>query len=102
MLAYKFVSWEVPDLSTHKNSMQYVLAEKLEQGKAMTRAEKNKLAELAREYGHIRLGGWLFPLSSLPTYYVEQYGHVYKRRAPDKTSIRATTHGRIDRISLRD
>ena len=64
MLAYKFVKWDVPALDTLKNTREYILAQKLEQG-SLTRKEKNEIASLASDYGHIRLGGWLFPLMFL-------------------------------------
>jgi hypothetical protein len=99
-LAYKFVKWDIPALETLKESRAYVLARKLEDG-TLTRAEKNEITAMAREYGHIRLMGWLFPLHALKTYYVKQYGHIQGYRAVDKTALRACLSGRIQNITER-
>ena len=102
MLAYKFVRWEVPPLEILKDTREYILASKVEQGEQLTRKEKNEIAKMLRGVEQsFRLGGWCFPLRSLPTFYVEQYGSVYITKAPDKTSIRKTTHGKIERIVQR-
>lgn len=101
MLAYKFVKWDVPALETLKNTREYILASKLESGQELTRDEKNDLTRLAKQYGHIRLGGWLFPLYGLKTYYVKQYDHVREYRATDKTALRACLYGKIQNITER-
>ena len=100
-LAYKFVQWDIPELATLENTREYILARKLEDGEPMTRTEKNEITRLAREYGHIRLHGWLFPLYGLKSYYIKQYGHVYEARAYDKTALRECTGGRIQNITER-
>ena len=98
MIAYKFVKWDISPLEKYKDTEEYILAEKLEKGENLTRKEKNRITEMAKEYGHIRLRGWLYPLKNLKTFYVEQYGNVYKVRGYDKTAIRKTTYGKIDKI----
>ena len=100
-LAYKFVKWDIPALDTLKGTRTYILARKLEDRKPMTRSEKNEITRLAREYGHVRLGGWLFHLHGLKSYYIKQYGHVQEVRAYDKTALRACTNGRIQNITER-
>jgi len=99
-VAFMFVSWQVPRLVELQGSREYQLALKWEQG-TLTREEKNELTRLIRYGGVIKLQGWRFPLPLMPSYYVEQYGSVSIVRGVDKTAIRKSTHGRIDKITER-
>ena len=100
-LAYKFVQWDIPALDTLKGTRAYILARKLEENDTLTRAEKNEITKMVREYGHVRLHGWLFPFHALKTYYVKQYGYIHEMRATDKTALRACISGRIQNITPR-
>ncbi len=100
MIAFKFVKHDVPALETLKNSRLYILSAKWEAQATLTRKEKDELGALLVVDG-TRLGGWQFPFSGVPTWYIEQYGSVSIKRAPDKTSLRNATRGKIDRITAR-
>lgn len=103
IIARKFVSWEVPTLESQKDGEVYQLAEKsLFASPKLTREEKNKIAKLVSNYGHVKLHGWLYPFRELKTFYVEDmYGNVYKRRGHDKTAIRSAINGRIYKVTER-
>lgn len=103
MIANKFVKWDIEPLKTYEDQFPFMLREKISKGGVMTREEKNRLYELIR-HNHapvIRLMGWEYWFNDVcNAYYVEQYGHIQKEYAPDKTSIRSNTSGRITNIVL--
>ena len=98
-IAYKFVKWDIPPLESLKNSRAYILAMKLNQGEDFSREEKDEITYMVRIEGVAKLRGWLFPIPELKTFYIEQYGSVYKRRGYDKTAIRKSIIGRINKIT---
>ena len=52
-----------------------------------------------KDSGCYRLKGWTYDLRPwLKKYLVKQYGHWQEEYAPNKTAIRRTTYGRIERI----
>lgn len=69
----------------------------------MTREEGNRLYTESGRYGRtVKLGGWNIPFDDvLRSFYLEQYDSVYIVYAPDKTTIRDCTHGKIDKIQER-
>ena len=43
--------------------------------------------------------GWLFSFEDIAKrYWISQYGQIFERYGIDKTAIRATTYGKIDKI----
>lgn len=101
-MIYKFVKWEVPELSTLKKETVYLIHEKLEQGKKLNRTEKNTLSEMLENQSYkteIHLRGYAFNFRKyLTKFYLEQYGTVYIMYAIDKTALRHATCGRITNI----
>jgi len=102
-IAVKFVNWEVDPLDTLKDSRVYGLRLRLNNGDKMSREDKNWLAEnLHRNSyfnGAVPLMGYRFDFSDvIHTYLVKQYGQWREYYAPDKTSLRKTIYGRIQKI----
>lgn len=95
VIAYPFVSHEIPALETLIGSFPYEMKTKLVHGQELTREEKNKLFNQLHtsSYGKYRipLHGYMFDYSRwLKRYFVEfTYGDIEKFYALDKTSIRA-------------
>lgn len=51
------------------------------------------------QHGTYKLQGWAFDMrEELKLYLVKQYGSWYERYAPNKTTLRKLTYGRIDAI----
>ena len=103
-IATKFVSHEVPNLETLKNSKVYQLREKLNVGEKLSRADKNWIAEAVNQNAFfnraIPLMGYRFGFEDiLKTYVVKQYDSWQEYNAPDKTSLRSFIYGRIDKIA---
>lgn len=103
VLATKFVRYEIPELKSLQDSIVYKLREKLNNGQRMNRTEKNWLAKKIKESTHFKkavpLMGYLFSFADvLKTFVVKQYGNWSEYHAPDKTSLRASIFGKIDRI----
>ncbi|MDV3876883.1 molybdenum ABC transporter ATP-binding protein [Elizabethkingia anophelis] len=103
-IAAKFVSHEVPNLETLKNSKVYQLREKLNKGEKLSRADKNWIAEAVNRNTFfnraIPLMGYRFGFEDiLKTYVVKQYDSWQEYNAPDKTSLRSFIYGRIDKIA---
>ena len=104
VIATKFVSHEVPELKTLKTSKVYQLREKLNQGKKLSRSDKNWLAEAVNRNSFFRsavpLMGYRFGFEDiLKAYVVIQYDSWQEYNAPDKTSLRSFIYGRIDKIT---
>jgi hypothetical protein len=102
-IATKFVSHDVPELETLRNSTVYQLREKLNKGAKMTREEKNWLAEAVNLNVFFKrsvpLLGYRFGFEDvLKTYVVKQYGLWSEYAAPDKTSLRKIVHGSIEKF----
>ena len=98
---YKFVEWDVPEVSTLKNSTESKLYNKaVVKHKPLSRAEKNQLTEMVRHSSYSKTGvalqGWIFPFDSvLKKFFVQnKYGNIEEVYAPDKSSIRDTNVGR--------
>ena len=97
--AYKFVTWEVPALESHKGSFSYTMMEKLNNGENLTREEKNKLAACICHDGVTKSMGFRFDFrNAVKNYVVKQYGSWHEYFAPDKTSLRKVLSGRIQKI----
>lgn len=88
----KFVSWDVPELETLKETAVYQCMEKLNNGGKLSRAEKDSLFT---DTGRVRRLGWEFNFSPyMKTYLVKlKYYGWQEIRAFDKTHVRraATT-----------
>jgi len=102
-IAHKFVTWEIPELSTLTESKVYGLREKLNRGDKLCREEKNWITERVNNNAYFKnaipLLGYRFDFSDvLKTYIVKQYDNYHEYRAIDKTSLRTIVYGRIDRI----
>ena len=102
-IATKFVSGEVPELNSLKNSRAYTLRERLNAGEKISREEKNWIASQVNHSTFfkkaIALRGYRFDFSDvLKEYIVLQYGHYQAYWAIDKTSLRTILFGRVDRI----
>lgn len=102
-IATKFVKWDVPALETLKETKVYKLREKIIEGKSLTRAEKDWLAERLNNNAYFKssipLSGYRFDFSDiLKTFVVKQYGTYQKYKAPDKTGLRRFIYGKIDKI----
>ena len=103
MNAWKFNPKVTSKLEDFKGAKVFEIRLKLDKGYTLTREEKNWLAkELDTNYYSrtaIPLMGWMFSFADVvKCYWVKQYGMIRERYAIDKTSIRATTYGRIDKI----
>ena len=103
MIAWKFNKQTTSKLEDFKGAKVYELRRKLDNGEKLTREEKNWIAEELRYNFYsktaIPLMGWLFSFEDVvKRYWVMQYGQISERYAMDKTSIRATTFGRIEKI----
>lgn len=102
-MIYKFVKWEIPELSKLKKEVVYKLHEKLEKGKKLNRTEANTLSIMLENQSYkveIHLQGYAFNFREyLKKFYVEQYGQVYIRYAIDKTAVRNAVYGVINNIT---
>lgn len=103
VIAVKFVNWEVMPLDSLAESKVYLLRVKLNRGEAMSRDEKNWLAEAVNTNGYFRtavpLRGYRFDfIDVLKKYLVNQYGNWSEYYAPDRTSLRSILYGRIYQI----
>ena len=103
MNAWKFNPEVTSKLEDFKGAKVYEIRLKLDNGENLTREEKNWLAENLATNGYSRtaipLMGWMFSfIDVVKCYWVKQYGMIHEQYAMDKTSIRATTYGRIDKI----
>ena len=102
-IAFKFVKWDVPELTTLKDCKVYRLRECLNNGGKLTRDDKNWLTEQVRGCCRFQKGialmGYYFDFSDvLKRYFVKQYGHIAEYYAIDKTALRSTLYGRIENI----
>lgn len=102
-IASKFVKWDVPELDTLKGSKVYQLREKISRSEKLSRDEKDWITKNVNSNSYFKsaipLSGYRFDFSEiLKTYIVKQYGSYQEYRAIDKTSLRATIYGRIDKI----
>ena len=102
-IADKFVSWEVPVLETLAGDEVYRLREKLNNGKRLSRQEKNWITENVNNNVYFKdaipLRGYRFDFSDvLKTFIVKQYGNYSEYRATDRTGLRAAIYGHISRI----
>jgi len=98
----KFVSWDVPELDTLKNSKAYQLRQKLNNGEKLNRSEKNWLTRAMHgTYGKhcVCVRGWMFDFSDVcHLYWVQQAGHIAEYYAMDKTSLKTILYGKVDTI----
>jgi len=103
-IATKFVKWDISELDTLKGSKVYQLRQKLNNGGRLNREEKNWITEGIRSSSiyfndSIALMGCRFDFSDvLKTFVVKQYGWYQEYKACDRTSLRTSIYGRIDRI----
>ena len=102
-IAHPFVSWEIPDLDTLKESRAYRLRALLNAGIKLNRDQKNWLTEAVNSNAYSKHGvpvmGWMFNFRDvLRRFFVKQYGHVQEYYATDKTALRSYICGSIDEI----
>lgn len=86
-----------------ESSKAYLLRLKLDNGKPMTRAEKDWLTQAVNSNSYFKQAvpvlGWRIPFNDiLRKYWVKQNDHISEYYAVDKTSLRAYLYGRIDSI----
>lgn len=103
MKAWKFSERATDNVENFEGAKVYEIRKKLDVGNKLSREEKNWVAEKLNNNLYsktaIPLMGWLFSFDDVvKKYWVKQYGQITERYAMDKTSIRATTYGRIDQI----
>ena len=102
-MIYKFVKWEIPELSKLKKEIVYKLHDKLEKGKKLNRTEANTLSVMLENQSYkteIHLHGYAFNfMEYLKKFYVESYGSVSIHYAVDKTALRYAFYGRINNIT---
>jgi hypothetical protein len=92
MTAYKFVKWDVPpqpDLLKDRTEQEFIRQQ-------FNGSKSGWVYDLMRT-GAIRLGGYAF-LFELPHFVVKQHGEWNEYRAPNKTLLRRSLYGRVDRI----
>ena len=103
MKAWRFSERATDNVENFVGAKVYEIRRKLDNGAKLTREEKNWVAEKLQSNMYsktaIPLMGWLFSFDDVvKKYWVKQYGQITERYAMDKTSIRATTYGKIDKI----
>lgn len=102
-IATKFVTWEIPPLSDLKDCKAYQLRQQLNNGKKLSREQKNWITQQVRSNTYllrsIPLQRYKFDFSDvLKRFFVKQYGHIQEYYAIDKTALRSTLYGRIEDI----
>lgn len=102
-IATKFVRWDVPALDTLKESKVYQLRQRLNDGKQLSRDEKNwltvKLMHNSYFKKSIPLMGYRFSFEDIVRrFFVRQGESEYTVYAIDKTSLRNAVYGEIDEI----
>lgn len=102
-IATKFVQWDVPALDTLKESKVYQLRQRLNEGKRLSREEKNWLTEKLMHNSYFKksipLMGYRFSFEDIVRrYFVRQGESEYTVYAIDKTSIRYAVYGEVDEI----
>lgn len=102
-IAAKFVRWEVPELTSLRESRVYRLREHLNNGGKLSCEDKNWITRNVRESTYFRQGialsGYHFDFSDvLKRYFVKQYGQIAEYYAVDKTALRSILYGRIEDI----
>lgn len=102
-IATKFVRWEVPALDTLRESKVYQLRLRLNEGKRLSRDEKNWLTENLMHNSYFKksipLMGWRFSFEDVVhRYFVRQDGYEYTTYAIDKTALCSVLDGPIDEI----
>lgn len=102
-IATRFVTWDIPELQTLKDSKVYKSRSQLNEGKPMSREQKNWLTNSVNSNAYFKrsvpLSGYRFDFSDvLKRYIVKQYGHLAEYYAVDKTALRTILCGRIDEI----
>ena len=102
-IATKFVKWDIQPLENLQGSKVYNLRLKLNNNGKLSREEKDWITEQVNHNTYFRsaipLLGWRFDFSDvLKTFLVRQYGRWTEYRAMDKTALRKTLFGRIEKI----
>ena len=102
-IATKFVKWDIQPLENLQESKVYNLRLKLNNNGKLNREEKDWITEQVNHNTYFRsaipLLGWRFDFSDvLKTFLVRQYGSWSEYQAIDKTALRNTLLGRIEKI----
>ena len=102
-IATKFVKWDIQPLENLQGSKVYNLRLKLNNNGKLNREEKDWITEQVNHNIYFRsvipLLGWRFDFFDvLKTFLVRQYGSWSEYRAIDKTALRNTLFGRIEKI----
>jgi len=102
-IATKFVTWETPTLDTLKGSKVYQLRLRLNEGKRLTREEKDWLTENLMHNAYFRksisLMGYRFSFEDVVCRFFLRQGQTeYTVYAIDKTAIRNAVCGNVDEI----
>lgn len=101
MYVHKFVPYDVPALDSLSGNPAYLLRKKLNDGRKMTREDKDYLTKAVNTNTYSKSGipvmGWLFNFSDvLRQFLVRQYGQWQEYRAVDKTALRNFLFGKIE------
>ena len=102
-IATKFVKWDIQPLENLQESKVYNLRLKLNNNGKLNREEKDWITEQVNHNTYFRsaipLLGWRFDFSDvLKPFLVRQYGSWSEYQAIDKTALRNTLFGRIEKI----
>lgn len=100
---FKFAKWDVPSLESLKDSKAVKLRRQLNQGKPLTRNEKNWLTERVNNNSYFRTAipvmGWCVKFDDVLRHFIiKQYNDWREIWAIDKTALRHITKGRIEEI----
>jgi len=99
----KFVPWDVPALSSLRNTLVYKLRAMINSDIPLNRAQKNWITAKVNNNPYftnaIPHQGWLFKFSDvLKQFVVKQDGKCREMFAVDKTSVREYLRGNIEYI----
>ena len=96
----KFVSWDVPALETLANGKAYIIMDKLNNGVALTRAEKDSLDFSGGSY--MKVMGWRFDFRPYcKRFLVKDRNYGWREIwAFDKTQIRNTYWKKSDIVEI--
>lgn len=100
---FKFVPWEVPALSSLKDTLVYKIRALLNNAIPLNRAQKNWLTAKVNSNSYfnnaIPLKGWAFRFTDvLKKYVVKKDGQCLEIYGVDKTSVREYLRGNIEYI----
>jgi len=102
-IATKFPKWDIPALDTLKGTKVYELRLKVINGEKLTDDEKLFITEKVNDNSYFKdsipLNGWRFSFREVLKFYVvKQYDQWHEYAACNKTTLRKTISGRVQKI----